>query len=362
MNCSEAAECVSALFDGESLSREAAAHLSDCEACRARLNDYAEMSAELRDVASASSPRAIPEGHWRLAEPAGATNWLTKWRGTMRIPRFAFALMLIAIFALSGGLALVKARPGGNGPVLWLMFKVPPRGEIQDCTVRTDDNLSCGFFKGDVPGQLSVNVRVIKKEGERVRLGIKADFVPPAASSSAQADRMPEEEYWFEQDKPLSVQVAGLGPIEVSGEFLDHMPAIGTNPRESLDPAQNEFRVLSPVLVRNNRVLFNLAGDSAVGTGYDPAVILYSTRLGRFIFSPASFQGAIEGKVQGSQISFTLEGKQYLLLTGAPITRSERAWVLYQPDWRPPTSKPNASDEPSIESTGSLQGLLRIQP
>src|SRR5580704_11921714 len=64
MNCAEAAECVSALFDGEPISRETAAHLSDCEECRARLNDYAEMGAELRDLAGASAPQAIPEGQW----------------------------------------------------------------------------------------------------------------------------------------------------------------------------------------------------------------------------------------------------------------------------------------------------------
>jgi anti-sigma factor RsiW len=101
MNCVEVAECVSALFDGEPISREAAAHLSDCEECRVRLNDHAEMSAELRRVASGVAPQAIPEGRWMLAEPAAAANWLKKWRGTMRIPRFAFALMLLAIFAPS---------------------------------------------------------------------------------------------------------------------------------------------------------------------------------------------------------------------------------------------------------------------
>src|SRR5437762_12947737 len=92
MNCAEAAECVSALFDGEPMPREAAAHLSDCEECRRRVNQYAEMGAELRCVASVAVPRIIPDGRWRLAEPAAAGNWLRKWRETMRIPRFAFAL------------------------------------------------------------------------------------------------------------------------------------------------------------------------------------------------------------------------------------------------------------------------------
>ena len=74
MNCAEAAECVSALFDGVPISREVTAHLSDCKECRARLNDYAEMGAELREAASGAGAQTIPEGRWRLAEPAAARS------------------------------------------------------------------------------------------------------------------------------------------------------------------------------------------------------------------------------------------------------------------------------------------------
>jgi hypothetical protein len=92
-----------------------------------RLNEYAEMGAELRDLASAAAPRAIPEGRWRLAEPATANNWLRKWRGTMRIPRFAFALMLAALLALSlsTGLFLTRAT-GTNG---WFGYEVRGRDD-----------------------------------------------------------------------------------------------------------------------------------------------------------------------------------------------------------------------------------------
>jgi hypothetical protein len=370
MNCAEAAECVSALFDGEPVSREAAAHLSDCEECRARLNEYAEMSANMRDLASAAAPRTIPEGQWKLAEPAAAKNWLTKWRGTMRIPRFAFALMLIAIFALSGGLGLLKARPGGTGPVLLLTFKIPPKGETLDCAVRTDrEPDSCAFFKGNVPGDLAVAAKFIKREGERIQLGIKANFVPEPQPSGERSitfplnafDMMPEEVYWLEPDKKLIVQVPGLGSIEVSGEFLDHMPVLAMNPRAALAPAQDEFRFVSPVLIRDNQVVVNLAGGSATATGSDPAVILFSPGSGRFIFSPVRFQGAIEARLHAGQVGFTLAGKEYLLLTGAPITRSEHVWVLHQPGWRRPASDSNASDGPFIESAGSVQVFLKTE-
>lgn len=233
MNCTQAAECVSALFDGEPISRETAAHLSDCEECRARLNDYAEMGAELRDAASAIVPRTIPGGKWRLAEPTAANSWLKKWRGTMRIPRFAFALMLIAIFVLSGGLALVKARAGESGPVLLLTFSIPPKGETLDCAVRTDQgDDNCAFFKSYARGDLAVSARFIEREGERIRLGIKGRYQPWTSPSLERTvtlpvkafDGMPQKEYWFVPNKPLSVPIDGLGNIQISGKFMGHVP------------------------------------------------------------------------------------------------------------------------------------------
>jgi len=354
MNCAEAAECVSALFDGEPISREAAAHLSDCEECRVRLNEYAEIGAELRGVASSASAQAIPEGRWRLAGPAAATNWLRKWRGTMRIPRFAFALMLIAIFALSGGLALVKARAGGNGPVLLLSFKIPQGDKAWDCALRTDrgtdsdqqnDHARCAFFGANLPGWLAVSARFIRREGERVQLGIKTNFTPAAAMQRQYThkfefrmfDGIPEQEYWLEPDRKLKVVVAEFGTLEVSGEFLDHMPVLASNPRETLDPGEAEFRILSPVLIRDNQMLVNMGRASAAPDEKDAGVMLHIPKEGLFIFSPVPFEEGAEVAVRhgSNQIEFTAEGKSYLLVTGAPITRAEHVWVQHLPDWRP---------------------------
>src|SRR5205085_4146512 len=346
MNCAEAAECVSALFDGQPISRAVAAHLSDCQECRARLNDYAEMGAELRETAGGAAAKTIPEGRWRLAEPAAATNWLRKWRATMRIPRFAFALMLIAIFALSGGLALVKARPRGNGPVLLLSFKIPQGDKAWDCALRTDRGTdSCVFVGGNLPGELAVSARFIRKEGENVQLGIKTDFTPAVARQRPYThtfelnmfDGIPEQEYWLEPDRKLSVAVADFGIVEVSGQFLDHMPVMASNPRETLDPGEAEFRILSPVLIRDNQVLVNMAHAKATPDQKDSGVTLCIPGEGLFIFSPVPFEEGAEAVVRNgsNQIEFTAEGKSYLLVTGAPITRGEHVWVRHLPNWRP---------------------------
>jgi hypothetical protein len=361
MNCAEAAERVSALFDGQPISREAAAHLSDCEECRARLNDYAEMGAEMRRIARAIALQAIPEGRWRLAEAAVATNWLKNWRGTMRIPRLAFALMLVAIFALLGGIAL-KARPGGSGAVLLLTIKLP-HGAVSHCTFNmdlADGHQHCTHGTDiNIPGHVWVGTRYVKREADRVQLAIKTKYTSERTGEH-QSDALagtPEQEYWLEPDRTLEAQIAGLGTMEITGQFLDYTPA-AANPNEPLDPGPDEFRLWHPVLICENRVLVNVSSSSATDTGNNAATALYTPGLGRFVFSTVPFEGATEGKIQVSQMSFTMEGKSYLVLTGAPISRSEHVWVLHQPDWRPLASALSSSGDHPILGSGNLHEVL----
>ena len=116
MRCEDAAELVSALCDGERISREAARHIGVCQACQARLNAYSMMGAELRRVASLQEEAEMKPGSWEQVLRVWP-NWWQKGRATMRIPTFAFALMLGLILVLSSGLVLVRARAGaGAGP------------------------------------------------------------------------------------------------------------------------------------------------------------------------------------------------------------------------------------------------------
>ena len=160
------------------------------------------------------------------------------------------------------------------------------------------------------------------------------------------------------QAKEGTILAVSGGPALVKAR-PGHVPVMATN-LETLLPEPGEFRLFCPVLVRDNQVLVNITGSivAATETDTDPATALYSPGLGRFVFSTVPFQGAVEGKLQFSQISFTLEDKSYLLLTGAPISRSQHVWVLHQPDWRPAVAELDASqDQPGL-SASSLQILL----
>ena len=246
------------------------------------------------------------------------------------------------------------SRRGGDGLALLLTFKLVRTGEVSHCTfdTRKAEGQSCSHGTDvGVSGYVSFSARYVKREAGRVQLAIKTLYSSESNPGSWGSDALasvPEEEYWLEPDRILAVHVTGLGPIEISGQFLDYMPAMSQRPTEPLDPGRDEFRLWYPVLISENRVVADLSGFSTTDTGNDAAIWLYAPGLGRFVFSSVPFEGATEGKIQISQMSFTLEGRSYRVLTGAPISRTEQVWVLHQPDWK----------STSVLGSGNLRTVL----
>ena len=121
MNCQEAAEFVSALFDGEAFPCEAAEHIGGCASCEARLRDYALMGAELRLAAAARRPATIADIRCIPTKPI-ARVWLLGWRQTMQIPRFVVALAVFFLIA-AAGIVLVRAKEQNR----WFVWTVSGR-------------------------------------------------------------------------------------------------------------------------------------------------------------------------------------------------------------------------------------------
>jgi len=69
----------------------------------------------------------------------------------------------------------------------------------------------------------------------------------------------PKQQFWMEPGEKQRIAILGWGDFELTGEYLDYMPSLRWRPKVTLDPKKNEFRIVSPVLVRGNEVLFNLA-------------------------------------------------------------------------------------------------------
>ena len=182
MNCESAAEFVSALHDGERIPRDAAEHLGECATCRDQLADYAWIAADMRRMASLEHATV----HTRVweARPAETSSskmrWQTSGWATMRIPRIAFVAMILLILTLSGGIALVRARPNQNDNVLWLGVKLPPDGKVFHVALAANGTPGSDAFGhygkvlgGDV---LSMEVRFLARKGDRVELGVKRRY------------------------------------------------------------------------------------------------------------------------------------------------------------------------------------------
>jgi len=364
MKCDEAAEFVSALCDGETIPREVAEHIGTCEVCRARLNAYSAIGVELKRVASLEPPVTMKARSWEK-EQRTRMDWWQRGRTAMTIPRFAFVSMLALILVLSSSLVLVRARTGGGGPVLVLTFKLLPDGTTGDCIITTDGNArtnQCGYTPGVRGGMLGLKFRFVSRDGDRTQLGVKATYKSHSDTFHFIDDfkDVPERMVWVEPSEKEQIAVSGLGEIELTGEYLDHLPLLRFRPKEALDPQKNEFRVVAPVLIRGKEVVLNLSENGYSIDSGDPeaALMIYYPGEGRYLISTVPFEGAVDGTVKLGQIKFNLEGQDYLLLTAMPTTRSEHVWVSHDPQYKLSEHMQDARDDLPMFMVRKLSGLL----
>lgn len=373
MNCKEVGEYISALCDGERIPRDAAEHLGGCESCRAQLNEYAAMGPELRRLASLEEAAVAAPLDWtRTVSKAG---WWQKGLTTMRIPKLAFGVMLIAIIALSSGLVMVRARAGAAaGRFLELKYKIAPSGlahsgRVDICIMRVDGTQkgnTCDFVDHGREGLLLMNTRLTGKVGESAQLRIRAKYVPGDGDAEVDYNEalfkdIPEKALSLEPGEKRDVEVAGLGRIEVEGEYLDHIPPLVYRPQETLDPDPKEFRIVAPVLVRDNQVIANADGSSIDTGASDATLMLYVPGEGRYLVSLVPFEGAVEGSVHLGKITFSLQGHDYLLLTSMPITVSEHVWVKHEPDFKVSEHMVRQSDARDDRTMYIVRSLRKLQ-
>lgn len=348
MTCDKAAQFISALFDGELIPREAALHLDRCPACRQRLSDYSRMSAELRRLASAMPGDLLPN----LSLEQNARPPRSFWnlgRQSMRIPRIAFALMLVAIAVLSTGLVLVRARD--NQP-WWFEMNVhfPPQGAV------ISSILSASNFKSKSPqldfvqplahSQLAWSVRLIDSRDGAEQIGIRARELPLSLDQSSaieQAHAAPEQVNWFVSGKPLHLQVPrSESGLEITAETFRESPWHYNLQQKPPLVKEGFLRLTFPELLCDGKLI---AGGSRSGaeTSGDGIIALYSPGQGAFLFSRERFEGATPAKVEENHVTFSVNGRSYLLLTESPTTDLNGApkgsiWVRHLPKFRFRTS------------------------
>jgi hypothetical protein len=231
---------------------------------------------------------------------------------------------------LSSRLWLVEVRAHSAGTVMVLRMK-PAEGREIVCPLSVVE-AARGGCSGmlQIDGQVfAYSVAFVRQEGERVLLRVRSEY--PAGSvvlSPEVAKGMSGSDLWFAPGEPGELAMAGGVKMQITSEWMDHMPIfIG----EAGDPAAGELRVISPVILKDAKVVGDLQGISATATGQKYGVVLFVPGEGRFSFSPVSIAGAMQAKVSVNRVSFVEKGQTYQVVGGLPVTRAESVWVRHDP-------------------------------
>ncbi len=347
MNCNDAAEFVSALCDGETIPPEAAHHVGACSECQARLRDYLSTGAELRRVASLEHAAPIPPFDTQTTIRSRTSLWQRGWE-TMRIPKLAFVSMILGLLALASSLAVIKVRARSEGTVLSLTTDVGHDKPVI-CALSTVDQSQkqCEYFGTNNGKPVGYQWKLLARDGDRVQIEFRSRMYSAVTGGQSfgpsDLDHEPAQQTWLHPGETLTLNAPGIGNVHVTGEWLDHMPMLPPlGAEERFDPAPAELRFLSPLLLRDKEVVGDLEGAAAKMDKPQEAAWVYFPREGSFIISVSHMEGSREAIANMNRVSFDEDGRSYTFITGSPVSREKRVWVLHQPDFEP--EAPQAAD------------------
>ena len=347
MKCEEVHEHLSALCDGERIPSDAAEHIGACESCRERVNGYLKIGVELRRLASVDAGE-VREGAWQQTQRKVPSWWGKGWE-TMRIPRFAFALLLITIVALGSGLVMSKVRAQTHGSVLLLTYKLPT-GLTNRCALSLVDEKQ-NLCTAVVSPNFILLVKTLSQNGDQIELGVHAQYkqLDPTVSIDIldELKKIEEKHYWITPGQDLQVNITAWGDMTLSGELVDHLPpAFTLDPDIQMDPKPGKLQLISPLLLRDKKVWFDFENSGAMG---QRGALMYVHGKGLWKMSLSPLEGGVEAKVSVNRISFELNGHSYLFITAVPVVRTnQRVWV--------------SVDENYQGTTGAYQALEGIDP
>jgi hypothetical protein len=289
----------------------------------------------------------------------------------MKIPKFAFALLILAVIALASSLTVIGVAAHSSGNLLVLNVELSghdhPYTGVFDTTRR-------GPQPWTVIGRMNqrfagFQFELLARSGDRVLLGFRSKAEPFSANGHgrmavAEVGSQPQSQSWFEPGQTLKIDMEGVGTLAVTGQWMDHTPVFYHNPAlmgETMDPNAEELRLVSPLLLRNKQEIGEMS-DSATTTAPGDAIQVYIPSHGRYMLSLEPMKGAVEANVRLNRVTFELNGQENVFVAGAPVARAHTVWVLYEPDFKPPIA-----NLPGFVSSGELssiapEAVLPVQP
>ncbi len=333
MEHNEALPLVSEMFDARNVSPEAARHIQSCPICRERLRDYDEMKIELRLAASAADSES-PEPQLTLPNRTRLSRWTQGWRTGVSIPKPAFALGIVLIVALSVGLGYVRAQ--GSRQIFHFEVDSPQAEGRWGAELQAGGKAIYGM---PAPrGNVRVMFQLLGIRDGVAHLSVHARLFNgnPSLTELRALGNVPAREYQYTPGEILEIPINDWGTLSLKGELLDHAEKFPWY-NSSVEPSPNQIVLNAPVLLKDKGLVFQDAGSRSA-TGPNPSVSFYVPGQGRFIIRLQSFEGAVRASADFSQVSFDLDGDEYLLacatsVTGGPQPR--QIWIYLDRNGEP---------------------------
>ena len=235
---------------------------------------------------------------------------------------------------LTSGLTLVGVRARTQETALMLRI-ASEADQATPCPLSFEDKryTDCDWSSVVTRGSLNYEIRLLSRDGDRVELGVRTKFAPGGNSADTVIAMKsgPERQFWLKPGKPLQIEVDGYGPVTVTGEWLDHIPYFaGIDLEHNLQPKVSQLRAVSPMLLKDDRVVSDWKGSSASSEGNGAwAIYFYVPKDGLYLLTLSSMQNAVQGRVADNRVSFEIDGQHYQLVTAGPITRNDAIWVSH---------------------------------
>lgn len=296
------------------------------------------MGAELK-LAASRAEEILSGPEWlRSSSPCPRLLNARALTARVMVPRFALGLGIIAILALSVGLTLVRAQTRAR----WFEFQLYPADRPDFETLRPDV-VQAGYrqprgwlWLGHYVGAMA---SVSEIQHGRVRLAVRArryENHPGPEVVERDLGKLQGHEYVYVPGETLEIPIEGGGKLVLKGEVFDQQPKLAWG--FPIEPGPDQMVLTHAALIRDKKeVLFSPSGASGM-VGRDHAIFIYVPGEGSFTFALQPFKGASTGEASWGELRFTIDGHDYCLLSGSPITGGDQphaVWVLRNANFTP---------------------------
>jgi hypothetical protein len=211
-----------------------------------------------------------------------------------------------------------------------------------------------------------IEVQEIRSGTARLKVRAKS-FPGPVERSTSERElsSVPAREYTYVPLEKMSMPVDGGGLLSLIGAIADQAGNLSKPfAPHSVEAERGQIVLMSPALLRGDRVLLNLKDGAATGTALrgNPAIALYASSDGLFIFALQQFDGATPCEVNAGKAVCSLEGNEYTLLAARPITAGDqesKIWALHVSNYNPSRAGITWRDGSGSIAAGELSDILR---